>query len=245
VIEHADAGWIRPAALVRAWLAQPGIAWRGDTHVAALERIDGQWLLRDAQGQELGRAPIVVVAAATGSAALLGSRVALTPVRGQVSWGPRPDSPALPARPLNGNGHFLPDVPFQGERVWLSGSTYAREDTGLDVRAADHAANLARLAELAPEVAAVLAPQFDAGTVRAWTGVRCTSADRRPLVGEVDGGLWVSTALGSRGLTFAALCGELIAARLHGEALPLDAALAAALDISRPMGPKRAQGGRA
>ena len=52
--------------------------------------------------------------------------------------------------------------------------------------------------------------------------MRCASTDRRPLVGEVEPGLWVSTAMGSRGLTFAALCGELLAARLHGEPLPLE-----------------------
>ena len=41
--------------------------------------------------------------------------------------------------------------------------------------------------------------------------------------------------MGSRGLTFAALCGELLAARLHGEPLPLPASLAGALDAGRQM----------
>jgi tRNA 5-methylaminomethyl-2-thiouridine biosynthesis bifunctional protein len=35
--------------------------------------------------------------------------------------------------------------------------------------------------------------------------------------------------MGSRGLTFAALCGELLAARLHGEPLPLEQRQADAL----------------
>ena len=39
--------------------------------------------------------------------------------------------------------------------------------------------------------------------------------------------------MGSRGLTFAALCGELLAARLHGEPLPLERRLADALDTER------------
>jgi tRNA 5-methylaminomethyl-2-thiouridine biosynthesis bifunctional protein len=39
--------------------------------------------------------------------------------------------------------------------------------------------------------------------------------------------------MGSRGLTFAALCAELLAARLHGEPLPLDRRLALALDATR------------
>jgi tRNA 5-methylaminomethyl-2-thiouridine biosynthesis bifunctional protein len=52
-------------------------------------------------------------------------------------------------------------------------------------------------------------------------------------VGEVAAGLCVSTAMGSRGLTFAALCAELLVARLHGEPLPVEARLAQALDVSR------------
>jgi tRNA 5-methylaminomethyl-2-thiouridine biosynthesis bifunctional protein len=52
-------------------------------------------------------------------------------------------------------------------------------------------------------------------------------------VGRLQPGLWTSAALGSRGLTFAALAAELLAARLHGEPLPLPVKLAAALDAAR------------
>ena len=86
---------------------------------------------------------------------------------------------------------------------------------------------------LLPEAAAALQEEFATGAVRAWNGVRCASPDRRPLLGELAPGLWVSTAMGSRGLTFAALCGELLAARLHGEPLPLPVRLAGALDVRR------------
>jgi tRNA 5-methylaminomethyl-2-thiouridine biosynthesis bifunctional protein len=39
--------------------------------------------------------------------------------------------------------------------------------------------------------------------------------------------------MGSRGLTFAALCAQLLVARLHGEPPPLPARLAAALEAQR------------
>jgi tRNA 5-methylaminomethyl-2-thiouridine biosynthesis bifunctional protein len=74
------------------------------------------------------------------------------------------------------------------------------------------------------------------GELRAWAGVRCASTDRRPLVGELAPGLWTSTAMGSRGLTFAALCAELLAARLHHEPLPVEARLAQALAVARQAG---------
>jgi tRNA 5-methylaminomethyl-2-thiouridine biosynthesis bifunctional protein len=143
--------------------------------------------------------------------------------------------PALPATPVNGNGHFLPAVPLEGGVAWLTGSTYGRGETALQPTQDDHIANLERLRSLLPEVAAGLAPAFAQGAVQAWTGVRCASTDRRPLVGEVAAGVWVSTAMGSRGLTFAWLAAELLSARLHQEPLPLPARLAAALDVARQL----------
>ncbi|QJW84388.1 FAD-dependent oxidoreductase [Ramlibacter terrae] len=124
-------------------------------------------------------------------------------------------------------------MPLPEGRAWLTGSTYGRADADARPRIEDHAANPERLRELLPQAAASLAPHFDDGSVRAWSGVRWASSDRRPLVGEVGDGLWVSTAMGSRGLTFAALCGEWIAARLHGEPRPLEARLAQAIDLVR------------
>ena len=69
--------------------------------------------------------------------------------------------------------------------------------------------------------------------------MRCAAYDRLPLAGPAGQsaddlpGLWVLTGLGSRGLTLSMLCGELLAARLHGEPLPLDARLAQALGTQR------------
>jgi tRNA 5-methylaminomethyl-2-thiouridine biosynthesis bifunctional protein len=230
---HRLGAWITPAALVRGWLAQPGIAWCGRTHVRRLEPGSGGWRLLAADGAVLAEAELVVLAAAHGTSALLDDRLPLQPVRGQVSWGFDRGELRLPPFPVNGNGHFLPGVPLGRGTAWLCGSTYGRGETDTDEREADHRANFDKLAALLPDVARQLERQFADGSVGAWTGVRCASADRRPYLGEMAPGLWVSTAMGSRGLTFAALCGELLAARLHGEPLPLERRLADALDTAR------------
>ena len=229
---HVQAGWIKPARLVRAWLAQPGVVWRGSTRVQRLTRCDEGWRVFDHRDQPLGQAPLVVVAAASASESLLGAGLPLQPVRGQVSWARRSPGDALPPFPVKGNGHFIPDVPM-GATAWFCGSTFQRGDADLAERASDHMENLERLQQLLPAVAEQLGPAFTAGSVQAWTGVRCASSDRRPLLGQIEPGLWVSTAMGSRGLTFAVLCAELLAARLHGEPLPLALKLAQALDVSR------------
>lgn len=230
---HELAAWIRPAALVRAWLGEQRVSWRGGASVARLARHDDAWQLFDRQGALLAEAELLVLAAAHGTSALLGGRLPLHPVRGQVSWAFHRPGMTLPPFPVNGHGHFIPQATVEGATAWLCGSTYERGDADRSPRDADHEANLAKLGALLPQIAAQLAPAFRDGSVQAWTGVRCASADRRPCVGEIEPGLWVSTAMGSRGLTFAALCGELLAARLHGEPLPLEPRLAAALDSAR------------
>ena len=92
------------------------------------------------------------------------------------------------------------------------------------------------------ETASVGEPRFQPVTARvAPEGRRRQGGhlrhDRRPLVGPLDGaampGVWVSTAMGSRGLSFAALCAELLAAHWHGEPLSLPATLAKALNTAR------------
>jgi len=164
----------------------------------------------------------------------------LTGVRGQVAWSASDDAgalPALPAIPVNGDGHLLARVPWGPGELWLAGATFDRDDPDVAPRAADTQANRERLARLHPAASQSLESAFADGAVQAWAGVRCASTDRRPLVGAVDEalapGLWVCTAMGSRGLTFAALCAELLAARWHGEPLPSSAALASALDVRR------------
>ncbi len=284
---HPMAGWVKPGALVRAWLSEPGITFHGDARVDVLRHLQDEpavsrpstplgaqparktgptgspgtanawtpghtpgsrWQALDAQGRLLGEAPLAVVAAALGSAPLLHGRLRLQPVRGQVSWGLRTPGDRLPAFPVNGNGHLLTAVPVADGLAWLSGSAYGHGETDTTVRPEDHAANLARIRALLPSASADIAQAFDAGTVRAWTGVRCASTDRRPLVGAVgrpgplgpvghaaEGapGLWALTALGSRGLTLSALCAALLAARVMGEPPPLPDDLAAALDLAR------------
>ena len=227
---HEKAAWIKPACLVQAWLSRPGISWRGNATVDRLTQQGTRWLLLDADGTVLAEADLVVVAAAGASARLLGRELPLQPVRGQVSWDLQQSAQTFPPFPLNGQGHFVPQVPMSEGKAWFCGSTFSRGNTDLAPRRADHDENLARLQSLLPAVADQLAPAFDAGTVKAWTGVRCASTNRRPLLGEVAPGLWLSTAMGSRGLTFAALCAQLLAARLHDEPLPLDHALAQALE---------------
>jgi len=301
---HHQGGWVRPPRLVAALMAQPGIAWRGQCKVAQLRRVEhapadgpapehedsatdtaaqtcspgatGHWQAVDEHGKVLAEAPVVIVAAGSGSPHLLPSHWPLQRVRGQVSWAAAAggaDAPMVPF-PVNGHGNMVPRFPHGDDKAdgpsgageggprptaWVMGSTFERGVSTLPPSPADqqaaHATNWAKLQTLLPAVAQQLQPAFDtvlpsderpaatasptrpAGAIQSWAAVRCTAGDRLPIVGPVDHaalpGVWVCTAMGARGLTLALLCAELLAARLQGEPLPLDAKLAKALGSER------------
>ena len=243
---HARGGWVRPPRLVQRLLAQPGVRWRGGCRVARLQRAGAIWQALDDAGAVIAEAELAVVCAALHSAPLIGSPWPLQPLRGQVAWGLHGTDGAVapwPAQPLNGHGNLVPDVPLEvagaQERGWVAGSTFERDRTELPVppaeAAAGHAANLAKLQDLAPALGQTVAPTF--GQARTWAAVRCTAPGRLPVTGPVDAagqpGLFICTGMGARGLTLALLCGELLAARLHAEPLPLEAKLAQALSTER------------
>jgi tRNA 5-methylaminomethyl-2-thiouridine biosynthesis bifunctional protein len=198
----------------------------------------------DETGQVLAQAERVVVCAGFASHALLQHALQLQALRGQLSWGWRAgngaDAASFPDTPVNGRGNFIPQVPTPQGLAWYLGSSFARDDSDASARDADHLANLTRLQSLLPATAQALADQFPGGAlanVQSFCAVRCSSPDRLPVLGPVDAlgqpGLWVSTAMGARGLTLAVLCGELLAAQWFGEPAAVEQQLAQAVFSGR------------
>lgn len=236
---HTQAAWIKPARLVSALLSHPGIAWHGNVPVAALAPLETGWQALGADGQVLATPQMVVIAAGFASRILLeaaaGAPPALQAIRGQISYGVHPPgSFDLPPFPVNGNGHLTPHVPFGFGTAWFVGASYERDNADTSWRPEDHDANLRRLEGLLPKAAQQLQAEFSSKRVQAWVGVRCAAPDHLPLVGPTQRpNLWVCTAMGSRGLSLAVLCAELLAAQLHGEPLPIEQSLARRLRASR------------
>ncbi|WP_120967322.1 FAD-dependent 5-carboxymethylaminomethyl-2-thiouridine(34) oxidoreductase MnmC [Comamonas sp. lk] len=248
---HEQAGWVRPAQLVKALLGTAGIRWQGNAPVARLAQTDDAlWTAMDAEGKTLAQAEMVVVALGPASTALLqasglqAGAWEIAPIRGQVSMAAHTAQTraAMPPFPVNGHGNLVPDFPnAQGQRQWIMGSTFERDVTALPPTQAEqrdaHASNGEKLAALLPECRQALDDFFAAKTQPpTWARVRCAAYDRIPVVGPVElksNGLWLLTGMGSRGLTLSMLAGELLAARVHGEPLPLDAKLALALHSQR------------
>ncbi|MDP3701808.1 MAG: FAD-dependent 5-carboxymethylaminomethyl-2-thiouridine(34) oxidoreductase MnmC [Hylemonella sp.] len=242
---HAQAAWIKPARLVRAWLKHTGVTFRGNTKVERLQRFGMMWQLLDREGKLLTSASHVVLANAADAPRLLAplgldaQLPALQEMRGVMSSGLRQpgDESALPPFPVNGLGALIPAVPTEDGLAWYAGATYEEATQPPATASEHHHTNLDKLRTLLPAAAQQLSPSFTPEAARGWGGTRCVSADRLPLVGPLEEGpqptLWISAAMGSRGLSFAMLCAELLAARLGAEPWPVEASLARALHARR------------
>ena len=246
---HAHGGWIAPGEWVREQLSRPGVRFRGGSAVARLQPAEGGgWHLLAADGKRLATAALVVLANAESAATLAPRPPAAWPLqrtRGQVSWWRTAGPPALGCA-LAGDGYALA-LPGR----LLCGATQQRPgEPGHDEAApceADHRFNLERFARLTG------LPVPPVASCEGRVGWRLGSDDRLPLAGALPladpglppsrltqarawprhPGLFVLTALGSRGLTLAPLLGELVAAQALGLPWPLEQDLADAVDPVR------------
>lgn len=239
-------GALPPPLLAQAWLDEAGITPRFHQPVDRLQHEAGRWQALDAQGQLLAEADAVVLAAGTANAALAAPWLAgpawpTVVQRGQLSLLDAQPGLPQPRCPVAGTGYALslPD----GRLAF--GATADAGDMDPALRAADQQVNLARMRQL-------LDTDLDGADapLQGRVGWRTLAPDRLPLVGALPAaqpamraeqprfwprqpGLMVCGALASRGITWATLCGELIAAQLTGAPWPVEASLAEALDPAR------------
>ena len=154
----------------------------------------------------------------------------LTPVRGQITMVPAiPYSENLRAV-VCASGYLAPAA--AGSH--MMGATHGFNDEAVDVRPADHAANLSRLGEISPAlVKAININSLDVRQLEGRASVRASLPGALPLVGELLPGLYTSLGHGTRGLITAGLSGELIAAAACGQLSPLPKSIANALSPAR------------
>lgn len=243
-------GWVAPGSFCAALLAACGerLERRFGTEIAGIHRAQGNWEALDAGGKAIAAAPYLIVAGGHGAGRLeQAAALPLGQVRGQVTHLP---AGVLPVLPLVVCGAGYMTRPRHG--IVSIGATY---DTDADphLRADSQRANLQALARMLPGLAARIA-ELDAVSngqqVEGRVGFRCVTPDRLPLVGALPdmhatirgsrlrdvprlSGLYGLLGYGSRGLTWAPFCAELLAAQIEGEPLPLEKDLVAALDPAR------------
>ncbi|HZX18765.1 MAG TPA: bifunctional tRNA (5-methylaminomethyl-2-thiouridine)(34)-methyltransferase MnmD/FAD-dependent 5-carboxymethylaminomethyl-2-thiouridine(34) oxidoreductase MnmC [Pseudomonas sp.] len=254
---YPEAGWVHPPALCELLSQQPTIQLQLHQEALELRRDGDSWQAWNGE-QLLASASVVVLASA---AEIKGfnqaAHLPLKRIRGQISRLPATAASRALSTVVCAEGYV---APVRQDEHTL-GASFDFNSDDLTLNSADHASNLHLLEEISPELAnrlnvAALSPEQLQGRA----AFRCTSPDYLPIVGPLADaaafaeayavlskdarqvpetpcpwldGLYINSGHGSRGLITAPLSGELIAAWLNDEPLPVPADVAQACHPNR------------
>ncbi|WP_282875799.1 bifunctional tRNA (5-methylaminomethyl-2-thiouridine)(34)-methyltransferase MnmD/FAD-dependent 5-carboxymethylaminomethyl-2-thiouridine(34) oxidoreductase MnmC [Pseudomonas peli] len=254
---YPEAGWVHPPALCALLSQQPNIQLR--LHQEALElRRDGDSWQAWNDKQLLASASVVVLASAAEIKGFTQSAcLPLKRIRGQITRLPATTASRALNTVVCAEGYVAPAR--QDEHTL--GASFDFNSDDLTLNSADHASNLQLLDEISPELCSALnAAALDPEHLQGRAAFRCTSPDYLPIVGPLADttafaeayavlskdarqvpdtpcpwldGLYINSGHGSRGLITAPLSGELIAAWLNNEPLPVPADVAQACHPNR------------
>lgn len=227
-------GWVVPPALCAALVRDARISQRLGHEVTALEQCATGWRASglDAQGKAWSEEAEVALVCCAHEAKKLAAftHFPLIPVRGQITVLPETEASKALQAVVCGDGYCAPAV----SGVHVIGATHAFDDVSIEVREADHVENLASLGEYAPALRQALGAR-DVAQLTGRASIRCSAPGSMPLVGKVQQGLYCSLAHGTRGLLTAGIAGDVLAAQICWQEIPLSESILAALDPLRRM----------
>jgi len=211
-----------------------------------LEQHENQWHLFDASNKLIVTANQVVVACALEAKALMASigiRLPLKPVRGQLSIFSVSEGDAwvekLPGVGISGDGYCLPAEKLEdGSYQWIVGSSFDEGEDDLAPRELSDDFNREQASGLVNYLNGNLRSLTKTGE---FVGVRCVAGDRLPIIGALTQrpGIFLATALGSRGILWSALAAKLVTAQLLEDDVALLAPFGFAADLVAALAPAR------
>ncbi|MHC8387694.1 bifunctional tRNA (5-methylaminomethyl-2-thiouridine)(34)-methyltransferase MnmC2/FAD-dependent 5-carboxymethylaminomethyl-2-thiouridine(34) oxidoreductase MnmC1 [Pseudomonas sp. MDT2-39-1] len=254
---YPEGGWVHPPALCAWQAAHPDIQLLPHHDVLELRRVEGQWQAWDGNTL-LANAPVVVLAGAADIKRFdFSSDLPLKRIRGQITRLPQTPASQNLSTVVCAEGYVAPAR--LGEHTL--GASFDFNNDDLTPTTAEHAGNLQMLEEISVDLVARLgADTLQPDALEGRAAFRCTSPDYLPIVGPLADsqafadayialskdarqtpdipcpwldGLYVNSGHGSRGLITAPLSGELLAAWLDNEPLPLPRAVAEACHPNR------------
>ena len=252
------AGWVNPPSLCQTLLQHQRIQLLTHCEALQLEQRDGRWHALDDEGASLASATVAVICSANDSRRFQQTdHMPLKPIRGQVTQLPATAQSARLRTVLCAEGYISPAR--QGEHHVGASFRFDRLDN--QPSSEENISNLALLDKLSAELAQALqTPVQEPERLPARAALRCTTPDYLPVVGPVADaeafnddyavlskdaskqpptptrwhpGLYINAGHGSRGMVSCPLSGELIAAWLNHEPLPLPRDLAEAVHPNR------------
>lgn len=173
-------------------------------------------------------ADVVVICAGFESHHLHPNAFVCRHIRGQVSY------VSDPSICQQFDTHYPYPVKYDGYacrfgQTILFGASFIRNSTCQQPSDDEHLSNLTKLKTALPH-----APAIDPKTLKARVGIRAQTPDYHPITGQLDRRIYINTAMGSKGFSFAPLCGELVSGLIMQEILPIDQAVMAQLCPHRP-----------
>ncbi|MFI8481146.1 bifunctional tRNA (5-methylaminomethyl-2-thiouridine)(34)-methyltransferase MnmD/FAD-dependent 5-carboxymethylaminomethyl-2-thiouridine(34) oxidoreductase MnmC [Pseudomonas sp. NPDC078700] len=242
---YPEAGWVHPPALCELLTRYPTINLLSQHNALQLLRAGNQWQAWDGE-RLLASAEVVVLAGAADIKGFAYSiELPLKRIRGQISSLKQTAASSALITVVCAQGYVAPAR--LGEHTL--GASFDFDSDDLSLNSADHIGNLQMLEEISPDLSnrlniAQQTPESLAGRA----AFRCTSPDYLPIVGPLADhqafldrysvlrkdarqipdipcpwldGLYINSGHGSRGLITAPLSGEIIAAWLNDEPLPV------------------------
>lgn len=254
---YPEGGWVHPPALCQWQAEHPQIRVLTHQDVLELRRVDQQWQAWDGERMLASAAVVILAGAAEIKRFPASAELPLKRIRGQITRLPQTAQSQSLATVVCAEGYVAP--PRLGEHTL--GASFDFKSQDLTPTTAEHAGNLAMLREISSDLLQRLnAEQLPLDRLQGRAAFRCTSPDYLPIVGPLADpeafadtyaalgkdarqvpdlpcpwldGLYINSGHGSRGLITAPLSGELLAAWLENEPLPLPRSVAEACHPNR------------
>ena len=196
-VYQPEAGWLSPVKFCQMMAQNAKIKTILETEALTLKQDGNMWRVNDKY-----EAPYVIIANAKDALSFASTaHLPLIPMRGQISIFPRNKSLNTI---VNYGGYALP----HGDYMTL-GATYDRRDMDATIRDEDTMKNISEYNDVFMDF---IAEKPIGGRV-AW---RTTTPSKRPIVGAIGQGLFVSLGLASRGALLAPYMAEQIVSEITG-----------------------------
>ena len=250
-------GWLPPATICQEILKDHNIALvQGDVAQLFRNKSTGQWELLDAKGEQLSHSDIVVVANAYDCEKFEQTNfLGITKLRGQVTELPVTEDSQSLKTVICGEGYIAP--PNKGTHG--CGATYNKAIDSTELRIQDHQTNLDQITKTDQGIGRAIGT-VQLNKLEGRANFRCTTRDYLPIVGPVPDvsamletyeslrvdarkdspvmgtylpNLYINCGMGSRGLGYAPLTAEVLAAEIHQQLGPLERELRKAMHPSR------------
>ena len=251
--------WLAPRQFVQnafSFLKKQGVIIKTSQKITALSQQEKGWELKNTQDQKYCHEVVILANGYKITDFVQTEKLPLYPIRGQVSQIPTSENLLKLKSVLCHDGHLTPVDQLKTSHC--IGASHVRDNVDRHFSEQEQQENQQKLQQ---NIAQLWTQDVDTSGNLARVGIRCSVRDLAPMIGNVPNfvqqkedyhnifnlrrrkqsihsaanfqNLFLTAALGSRGLTSAPLLGETLASIIYGEPLPISEAILHNLSANR------------